>query len=96
MSVLNNIKGVMLFLMKGGDPSVKKAFLKVYNAVDSDLSVESYVPSSDVDDALETLNEALITNDTPEVVDTEGEAPLVFTKTKMPQREAQEDTDGIG
>ena len=60
MSALKQIKGLILNEMKATNPELRKAITNVINSIDSDLDVAGYQQSSDVDTALEELDNVLI------------------------------------
>lgn len=72
MSALNKIKGLLLNELKGTQPEVRKAILRVFNSIDSDLDIGGYEASSEVDESLENLftvlSEVNYDNDEPPVL----------------------------
>lgn len=90
MSALNRVKGIILHEMKGSNQELKRAVTKIINAIDSDLDVEGYVQSSDVDEAFSNLDEVLIKLDEP-VKQPDDESDLVFTSRKKITREENEE-----
>jgi hypothetical protein len=68
-----NIKGLILSDYKG-PIKVKKALLDLINEIDNDLNVGGYEQSSDVDKAVDNLDQSLIE------VDMENEEEIVEKK----------------
>lgn len=82
MSALNNIKGLILSEMKSTNPELKKAITRVINSIDSDLDTEGYKQSSDVDEALDNLDQVLCELDETQTNNDEGDIVIQRTKTE--------------
>lgn len=59
MSALTNLKSFVLRAASNEEPELKEALLDLFLAIDSDLE-DGYVPSTDVDEAIENLDRVLI------------------------------------
>lgn len=84
MSVLIHVKGIILSNLET-DKRIKKAVLDFMNALDNDLVIGGYKQSSEVDEAVENLDKALIE------VDTEIENK----KLEEEKKEAEEEVDEV-
>lgn len=83
MSVITQVKSLIVANLNV-DKRIKKGVLDLLNAVDNDLSVGGYEPSSDVDMALINLDKALIEVDEEE------------KKEKLPLVTEEDETIDVG
>lgn len=76
--------------MRKSDPKLKKAIGNVLNELDSDLNVQGYAASSDVEEALSNLDEVIIALDS--VIDLDQ--PQQEDENRKPSKGFRDLSDG--
>lgn len=85
MSIMSSLRNIIFLEMRNSDPKLKAAIGKSLNAIDSDMEIEGYVPSSDVEQALEELDKVILYLD--QDIPIEVDEPVSFNISNRPQPE---------
>lgn len=84
MSVINPIRNIILTELRYSNKELREGLVNVLNAIDNDLNIEGYSPSEDVENAILSLDNILISQDTLPIPEEKEETIILDNKRETP------------